>query len=242
MRSKHYFYFGNRLSQTSNKILNQENWDSLRIDGEGGEPFAIEKNVEEYEKNCKNHREYEEVAQIICKELRSNNAQCVISCGVGKGILEWHIKRSMPQLRLECTDYTIKAIERLKMVFEACDEAYVFDMVNGDYAILKHCDYLIMYRVSTEFDRDTWRNIFRAMKKAGIKKIVFIPVGLDTYKQMLQENINHIKNMLRNRQDTFCGWLYSENEFRNMWKKQYLISKTVYYKNTAIYFLESDCK
>lgn len=110
MKCKHYFGFDSQLNVKG--ILNQNEWDNLRKN-EVNSPFAFEKTREEYEDNCEKAESYKEAARIICKELERNNAEKIVSCGVGKGILEWHIKRLCPSLNVGCTDYTQEAIKKV---------------------------------------------------------------------------------------------------------------------------------
>ncbi len=39
------------------------------------------------------------------------------------------------------------------------------------------------------------------------------------------------------KRDIFCGWIYSENEFKKMWEGQYREEKCIYLQNTAVFFL-----
>jgi hypothetical protein len=238
MIGKHYFYFGDRLSKKMDQNrLDQSNWEILRNDNVDG-PFALEKSKEQYEENCRKSVSYRETAEVIAAKLKEKQCGKIVSCGVGKGILEWHLKELLPSCIVKCTDYTSEAIEKLKTVFEKCDEAMCFDMCNGDYSIFKDCDYLIMYRVSTEFDMPTWKKIFAEMKKAGIKRVIYVPTELATYRQIRNGTWQHIKNKIRKRKDTFCGWLYSVDEFDRMWDGMYTIDETTAYADTKIYFLE----
>ncbi len=151
--------------------------------------------------------------------------------------MEWHIKRLRPELRVECTDYTANAIKQLKKVFVNCDAAYTFDMLAGDWSMLNHCDVLILSRVSTEFDYDTWVKLFQLMAGAGIKNILFIPTELLGVKDAMRKIKARAMNKLRGREDTFCGWMYSENEFVKMWNRIYRVEAKIGYQNTAIYKL-----
>ena len=245
MIQKHYYYFGKDLSKKMNgDCLNENNWDVLRSDEIEG-PFSIEKSEEKYVYNCKKSESYRKIAQIVVKELEIERRlnRKVVSCGVGKGVLEWHIKNECPNIYIECTDYTKEAIENLKRVFTNLDDAYTFDMLNGDYSCFGREDStIIMCRVSTEFNREQWNAIFEKMYMSGIKFIVYVPTGLDTKKTMRRERLKHVYHILRRRKEVFCGWLYSEDEFLNLFKNnRYEIGHVVKLDNTAIYFLKRDC-
>lgn len=220
MYGRHYYYFGKKLEKKLlGDKLNEENWDVLRNDNEEG-PFSIENTIESYEKNCMSSESYIKVSKLIIKMLQNRNLlhHKIISCGVGKGILEWNLKRAHPELYLVCTDYTKNAINKLEKVFVNGDEFRTFDMMNGDYEEFNVDSILLFYRVSTEFDVNQWNTIFEKMYVAGVKYIVFVPSEIASKKMIMREKRRHIINRMRFRKDTFCGWIYSEDEFLNMFK------------------------
>ena len=106
------------MSKFTGDSLNQNNWDILRTD-EKQTPFSFEKNIDDFEKNCLARTDYEIVAKCIIAIIKKNsfNDKRVISMGAGKGILEWHLKRLMPELKVECTDYAEKSINLIKSLF-----------------------------------------------------------------------------------------------------------------------------
>lgn len=237
MRGRHWYYFGEYYSKKfKGKKLSKGNWDILRniyMD----KNFAIEDTVEKYEENCRCEESYREAAKILCDEFKHRKCKNVVSVGVGKGILEWHIKNIKPDIKVTCTDYTEKALKKLSKVFRNVDALLCFDMIKDDWSVLNGYDYVILYRVSTEFSFPEWRKIFEQMNEKHIKRIIFIPTGLDTWKSMLIELYRHIIRTVLKKKDIFCGWLYSENEFRKMWEGQYREEKCIYLQNTAIFFL-----
>lgn len=244
MRGKHWYYFGEEsvskfqnLSNNSNS-LNQETWDILRID-DVSSPFAIENTKKEYESNCLSKTDYIEAAELIGKELNEVGGGInIVSLGIGKGILEWNMKRIFPSFKIDCLDYTEKALEKLRKVWNSPDEFYTFDMIKGDWAKLKTYDYVLMYRLSTEFDFKTWRDIFYNMYLAGITKVIYVPTGFDNLKIMMREKLIHFKHKIRGREDTFCGWLYTANEFYKMWDQYYIVEKEIKIEeNNKIFFL-----
>ncbi len=136
--------------------------------------------------------------------------------GSGTGALEWHIKQLDAQLHVECTDYTSTAMERLKMVFPSIDDAYEFDMLEGDYFAFATDSVLVFHRLSNEFDPEQWKTVFAKMKEGGVKDIIFTPCEVVDPVVALKETLAHIKNRLLGRRDTFCGWMYSEKELMDI--------------------------
>ncbi len=247
MKQKHYYTFDKSIQEKlSNNGLNKSGWDILRNSEDNGD-FSIEKTVEAYEENCRKQPGYAEAAKIIIDLIKENDlvSHGIVSVGVGKGILEWHLKQICPEVRVECTDYTKDALEKLGTVLKNVDGIYEFDMINGDYAAFQAGSVVLMYRVSTEFDRKQWDSVFAKMHEAGIENIIYVPTEVASLRHMMSEKKNHIKNVLRGRKDTFCGWLYSENEFKNMFsgkgsKPIYNIVKAVNLNDTCVYLLKKN--
>lgn len=246
MRARHYYVFEPEVTKKfSGSKLNETNWNILRTD-EVESPFAIENSIEQYEMNCKNSEAYRQVAKLIISVLEEYNLKDkrIVSCGAGKGILEWHIKNECPEMRVEITDYAEESIDALKRVFIRMDDAYTFDMLEGDYEKLGVDATIVMYRVSTEFSRRQWCHIFEKMYKAGVTNIIFVPTELASVRLMVEESIRHVINKVKGRKDMLCGWLYSENEFLRIFRGRrnyYSVSNRTQFGNTAVYYLKRNC-
>lgn len=217
-----------------NGSRNKINWDLLRQD-DANPAFSLEKSKAEYVKNCKGAKTYRRHAACICKKLAKKDKIC--SLGAGKGILEWHMKQINPDMYMCCTDYTKESVSRLGDLFTECDEFRVFDML-GDYSELKMFDVLIMYRVSTEFDWNTWRKIFEKMYRAGINRIIFVPAELAGIKDAAREMLLRARFVMMRKELVFAGWLYSAREFQRMFAGLYSIKDISYIGNTAVFSLE----
>ncbi len=68
--------------------------------------------------------------------------------------------------------------------------------------------------------------------------IIFVPTELANEDIIEYEKMAHIKRKEKNIRDTFCGWLYSEDEFYNMWDKYYKNKNEFLFGDTKIYFLK----
>lgn len=222
-------------------VLECENWELLRE--EGDENFSIERSVDEYRKNCLKATAYAQSAQLIKELLTKHKIDRAASMGIGKGVLEWHLKRCMPDLYLIGTDYTEGALQLLRDVFVECDELKTFDVLRDSYRGGVNADCLILYRVSTEFDFDDWCRIFKRMYEEGIKNVVFVPTELLNVKLLLFETLCRVRNKVRGKRETFCGYMYSEAEFKKMFagnkdEPLYRIEDRIPISRSAVYFLE----
>lgn len=173
MPTRHYYVFDNSESLPS---LDKSAWDSLRTVTDN-HAFCFESSVEEYEANCARRTDCREVAEAIRDMLPTLGKEVsrLVSLGAGKGIVEWHLKRLVPELNLTCTDYAEAGVDSLRRYFHACDEVMAFDMLKDDYGLFGNNTVLLMNRVSTEFTSSEWLHIFRACRHAGIRHILFLP-------------------------------------------------------------------
>lgn len=235
MPTRHYYVFDNSESLPS---LDKSAWDSLRT-GTDNHAFRFESSVEEYEANCARRTDCREVAEAIRDMLPTLGKEVsrLVSLGVGKGIVEWHLKRLVPELNLTCTDYAKAGVDNLRRYFHACDEVMPFDMLNSDYSTLGGSPVLLMNRVSTEFTPTEWQQIFRSCKAAGIKHILFIPTELASIRLKTMETLRHFIRKTLGRRDTFCGWLYSKHELELAMSQCYKIEKCTRLGNSALYLL-----
>ncbi len=220
--------------------LGCKSWELLRE--EGDEDFSIEKSVEQYRENCGKAVGYGQSAKFISNLLKKYKYNRVASLGIGKGVLEWHLKKNNPELYLIGTDYTESAIRSLQNVFTECDRLEVFDIKKDNFKKL-NTDCVIMYRVSTEFDYKEWCDIFTKMYEDGIKNIIFVPTELLNLKLFVFEKLRHIRNVLLGKKDTFCGYMYSESDFKKMFsgenrRLQYKIGEVIPIYRSAIYYLD----
>ena len=243
MPVKHYYYFDQNHSASWNGgKLDKEKWEELRNDGKDSN-FAISGSISEYEKRCSGDLAHKEAAEAVVDVIREKNWQDrrIVSMGSGTGALEWHIKQLNPQLHVECTDYTSAAMERLKKVFPSIDDAYEFDMLEGDYSAFATNSVLVFHRLSNEFDPEQWKTVFAKMKEGGVKDIIFTPCEVVNPIVALKETLAHIKNRLLGRRDTFCGWMYSEKELMDIFGVGgYTVRNSKELSYTNIYLLQRE--
>lgn len=233
MAIKHYYSF--KGSSVFGSLLSSQNWDAVRMDPtQTG--FAFESSREAYDCACAVRGDYAESTQMVLQSLEEYGllAWPLVSLGVGKGILEWHLKRLRPELRLWCTDFAPTSVRMLADYLPDMEETFTFDIVNGDYRIFDSSSTLLMYRISTEFSATVWRQIFRKIRAAGIKTFIFVPTEIATFKIKLLEVLSRLKAFLLGRRQVFCGWLYGDSEIRSFFDGYELVEFRPY-GQTAVY-------
>ena len=236
---KHYFDFGEEanaaMGAQDNKNHTGVDWEYIRQD-RNNPAFSVEKTREEYIASCQKAQTNKEHAEYMQKWLENGKSVC--SLGAGKGILEWHLKTMRPDLRICCSDYAEEALNSLKCVFTECDEFKPFDMLAGDYEVLKQYDALIMYRISTEFNEEEWRRIFAKIYKAGVSRIFFVPTEIATIKDWLREQVLQLRSWVSGRKPTFAGWMYSADVFSSIFEENFSVVDMRKTGDTAVYVMD----
>lgn len=235
MKTKHFYSFSEEvIKKMKSHKLDMDGWEALRTDNQRG-VFSIERTREDYVKSCESREEYREAAEKIKEIVNAHGWNRMISMGVGKGILEYHIKKLIPEMDIECADYTQSSLELLQQVLTECDDFRVFDMMRDDWSSLKEADAIILYRLSTEFTEDQWIEIFGKMYEAGIQYIIYVPTELLDFQILVKERIHNLINIVRGRKNIFCGWMYSEKKQRQFFRGK---SQKALYKVENVYKLE----
>ncbi len=210
---KHYYCF-NQTEKLVGKYLDVNNWDALRSGGDAS--FAIEASREDWENNCRRADQYRSLANRIVKIIPRDHRRWV-SFGIGKGILEWNIMDIDPAITVCGTDYAPESVKILQGYFSDRSEVFCFDMLcYDDYGTLDSYNTAIMCRISTEFDKGQWKKIFDAMYETSVKEIVFVPTEILTYKAAINEMFSHLCHLISGRKDVFCGYIYSQREFEEL--------------------------
>lgn len=244
MKIRYYYAFGNKIakSMNSNK-LDINAWEFLRKEYKDSRDFSIEETRKEWIQNCIHKNDYQKAARIICYIISGHNWEKIVSLGVGKGILEYHLKKNISTLNIKCTDYTPDSLRLLSSVFTECDRFSVFNMLSDNYNEFENEDAVIIYRLSTEFSKRQWQEIFKKLYNSNIRNVLYIPTEILNLSMIVDEKRKFLTNILEGKKNTFCGWMYTRKEFETFFfgkRKDNLYTIVHAYKlgNSAIFELE----
>lgn len=249
---KHYQTFGDFSSELVNNSLNHiESWQTLR---DNHPHFSISQDRDEWIKAAELKivkdgqdngliQRAEEIVRFLEKECIAT----LFSVGVGGAGLEYQIKKRMPQLRIICSEYEPKTVDRLKKVFLEADEIFGFDILNGDWLevynkyLANNKSAVLMYRLDAGFSNMEWRQIFESMFRAGISNIIYIPTTTLTLLSIWNRKSREIKWFLSRTPVSFAGYLRTKKVFQSFWKTFYTGKdmvfgglKSFYLKNSNI--------
>lgn len=211
----------------------KEQWERLRQSKKNKE-YCIENDRISYEKNCACDRKNQRLAQILTEIFAGGGVNRLVSLGVGKGHLEWHLKDINPKMYICCTDYTEKALFALKKVFITGDSFMPFDMLTDDWGNLSGYDVVLLNRLNSEFDFTQWKRIYAEMAGSGIRRIIFIPSGFGG----ISDFLNNMPNTFHKEEAAKISWCYTEYEFLKMWKRYYRTVRKISFNDSAIYCLD----
>lgn len=166
-----------------------------------------------------------------CKNNKINN---ICSLGSGRCGLEYHLMLNS-NIKITVTDSS-KSISKIND-FNIFQEAFLFNPLEDDFTNLniKNNTLLLLCRVDTEFDDDSFRNLFELSYNNNVNHICVIPAELLSYKILLSELYVRIKSLITKKKLVFCGFARSKNEFIKSWKNRYKLNKQCSNKN--IFFL-----
>lgn len=226
---RHYQTFGDSTSGfVDNSLNNIESWRSLR---DSHPRFSISDDRDEWVKASeleiiKDGQDTELInrASEIVQLLKAKDIKTLFSVGVGGAGLEYQIKKRMPNLRIICSEYEPKTVEKLKKVFIEADEIIEFDILKGDWGSV-HKQYLedskslvLMYRLDAGFDDMDWKKIFISMSDANISNIIYIPTTTLTLLSIWNRKSREFKWFLKRMPISFAGYLRTKMRFQSYWK------------------------
>lgn len=221
MAFRHYYSFDAEIMKKLNgKKLNKENWDIIRND-EDNSCFSSKKTREQFVAETEANKTYQLLSENILKMISENNLETrkIVSLGAGNGNLEYLLKKGNTNLHLEVTDYAPESITSVGEYLIEADKVFTFDMFSDSYSKLGPDVLILMSRVSTEFSKNDWIKVLSKMQEEGIKEVLFIPTECLTFNDIVAEIRNHLIHIVRGKKSIFCGWMYTENEFKRIFKK-----------------------
>ncbi len=221
---KHYFDFGGISQTVDGHVHSAQAWDALRLESAQSNIFAIPPERQEWLKRCHEELFVEEQARGIAGIIRGRFTR-VNSYGAGPGFLEFFIKQQCPDIFLQCSDYTVKSMERLRRVFAEADEIMTFDMLNGSWQNTDKGTLHLLYRVDTALDNDQWRSVFEKMRSAGIMHVLFLPCEFLMIRRWLGQIIKHRLWPLLGKRISFAGYLRTKAQFLDLFSGAYHVER-----------------
>lgn len=218
--TKHWFQFEGG-SKVGKCLIQRESWDVLYNDDDPTNFFAIPADKHVWIDRCLQTPDLLERAKDIASVINNLGKCCIVSVGVGGAGLEFYLKCVAPPVELVVTDWSPKAVERLKKVFSSVTVEQ-FDMLSGTWSRYKGT-LVLAHRVDTEFDNKQWNSIFSNMSNQGVEYVLFVPSAFLTFRIYKNEKKTLLRCLLKRSALTFAGWLRTKDTFLGLWIPYYKV-------------------
>lgn len=202
LKVRHTYDFGAARAQVGRELVTPSGWDAARaVPG----PFVLPETREEWERLADRDDLRRRAADVVGL-ARAVGADSLCSHGVGTATLELNVHRADPSLRLVCTDYAPRAVERLRSLFPEAE------IVRRDLTAPEppRAGLHLMHRLDAELSDEDWRRVFAGLPAP----IVFVPNVLLDLKGALRELVRPV---LRAGRVTRAGWFRNEAALRALW-------------------------
>jgi hypothetical protein len=180
-----WYPFQKSVPLNGSTLQTPTNWDAVRTSAAAGD-FGFGASREEWMARAKSSSGMRQRAEIIASWIRLWKTQRVVSVGVGTGLLEFLIAGLLPGVSLRCGDYATVSLELLRQWFLECQSIEVMDLRAPTWASDPGA-VVLLNRVDTEMGDQEWRQTFADMARRGVERIIFVPCGLLSWQQVVQQ-------------------------------------------------------
>jgi hypothetical protein len=223
---RHYYAFGRKVNLVGNDLLSPLAWDQVRMTDEieaGTPAFHLPKDRDDWLRTCHESSSAAACAADIAQMVRRGQFTKVLSVGVGRACLEYHLKCLEPAVHLVCTEYSPRVVERLQQVFLECDRIELLDIKSAGWMDAgAHC-LVLLNRVDTELDDQEWRVVFKNLAGSGVKNVLIVATGFLTLRTLAFELSQRLMSMFFRRGLTFAGYTRTKARFKELWSPSFTV-------------------
>ena len=132
---RHYYHFQGNSTLQGGSLLSPAAWDSLRSvpDSEQSSAFFMPTDRDRWLQLAQETPGLSDQAKEIAALISREGFTSVVSVGVGRALLEYHLKRQLPKLPLICTEFSPQVVERLQHVFLECERVDCHDFTRDEW-------------------------------------------------------------------------------------------------------------
>ena len=231
--------------------LSPEFWDRLRI---GDAHFVLPQERDAWLAYCESCSVHDGVdsllpsrAAAIAAILCRLKVQRLFSVGVGAGALEYHVKKSSPDVHLVCSDYAPWNVEVLRRVFTECEDVVRFDVARDDWSVCGNTPgtLCLIWRVDPLLTDAQWRAAFERAHAEGVRHILFGAGGLLTLSRIARRLITRLQVATKGVSMMQAGWVRvgwvrTEPAFPRLWQSFYRTSESSRAPGMTIFLLERE--
>jgi hypothetical protein len=223
---RHYYPFGRGTNLAGDNLLSPSAWDQVRMTDNSVNAalgFYLPEDRPDWVRVCDESSSAAASAADIAKIVRHGRFTTVLSVGVGRACLEYHLKRLEPAVSLVCTEYSPRVVERLRQVFLECDRIEFLDIKTSAWTDAGPRCLVLLNRVDTELDDQEWRAVFKNLAAGGVQNILVVASGFLTPRALAFELRQRMMNIFFRRRLTFAGYRRTKARFKELWSPHFTI-------------------
>lgn len=226
---RHYYDFKGSRSLGGGSLQSAQAWDELRSDQglEHAADFYMPESREEWAQLARQAAGINAQAHALAGFITRENFSSLVSCGVGRAFLEFHVKQVLPGLKLTCTEYSPQVVARLRRVFPECDRIECHDFTRAGWPPPGDRTLYLLNRVDTELDDRQWPTVFANLAAENVRHVLVVATAFLTPRVLASELKRHVLSRLCRRPLTFAGYVRTRDAFTELWRPRYRIASEV---------------
>jgi hypothetical protein len=220
---RHYFDFKGNDSLAGGSLQSPQAWDELRSDRqlELSSAFYMPGNRTEWLELVAQVPDAHSQARAIASLVSEGGYTAVVSCGVGRAFVEYHVKQMRPELALTCTEYSSQTVARLRAVFHECDRIHCHDFTRAGWPAADERTLFLLNRVDTELSDEQWPGVFANLAAENVRHVLVVATELLTARVLASELKRRILARILRRPLTFAGYIRTRAAFTALWRDHY---------------------
>jgi hypothetical protein len=222
---RHYYDFKGSRSLAGGSLQSAQAWDELRSDQglEQSAAFYMPENREEWVQSTRQATEIAAQAESLASLVTREGFSSLVSCGVGRAFLEYHLKQLLPRLALTCTEFSPQVAARLRRVFPECDRIECHDFTRAGWPPPGDHTLYLLNRVDTELADEQWPGVFANLAAENVQHVLVVATTFLTPRVFASELKRHVLSRVRRQPLTFAGYIRTKAAFRDLWRHHYRV-------------------
>jgi hypothetical protein len=220
---RHFYAFPKEVAPLQESLLSPEAWDNVRTKNSGGAnaEFYLPTDRTAWLQICETSTASHESAAAIRLLIEREGHARIFSAGVGRACVEYHLKKMLPSVSLTCSEFSQVVVERLRGVFQECDEITYLDLL-ASWPAIPEGTLVLLNRVDTELSDAQWEIVFARMATAGASAVLVVATGFLTPRTLGWEIVTRFRSSLQGIPLTFAGYVRSKSRFRELWQRSFV--------------------
>ncbi len=222
---RHYYDFKGSRSLGGSSLQSAQAWDELRSDQglEQSAAFYMPDSRDEWVQRARQAAEIDAQARSLASLITGEGFSSIVSGGVGRAFLEYHLKQLLPELTLTCTEYSPQVVARLRRVFTECDRIECHDFTSAGWPPPSDRTLYLLNRVDAELANEQWPRVFANLAAEDVRHVLVVASAFLTPRVLASELKLHVLSRVLGRQLTFAGYVRTKAAFTDLWRPHYRI-------------------